>query len=573
MNKTLFIIVCFTLLACKIQGQCNDISISDGLIQYSGSEYDSLKSVGKIRGSTNCTGTFINTSTNQNAPAYVVTNGHCATAWDANEIITNVEPEDLHIDFNVFQNTTNAVISTTVVKIEYATMKGRDIAILRLNKTIGEMINLGLNPINISTETPQINDPVKIVGVPVSGIPLEEQFLRMSNCSMKGQAPLITESSWFWFDTFKNECSGIFGGSSGSPVFSCFDTGFYGIINTTNHDSNVPCAFNSPCESDELTPKYPEDTNYVIDVRQVLNCFNANGVFSMNTSNFPYDKKNYLKTTINNPIDINPDLPSSTTHLDIIISNTPYYRYKLSSYDVSNPRVLSGYGNVIETATNNTILDEIPNIEGVYVLSIIGGDTATFDANWQQPEHANLLIFYVDKTSPDETPGFNLIEENETNYVYEIFSGYARLGDVQYAFGDLDFDETDLNLYSPYFVFQTLEKNNGPYKICGFIKDWAGNSGPTKCWYLPTSLQNNVAVLEKKVNVFPNPTSNFLNINLKNSQNHFNYELFTASGQRIQSGQLKLENNRLNLSKLSNGIYFLKFNNNTTSWVKKIIIN
>ena len=72
---------------------------------------------------------------------------------------------------------------------------------------------------------------------------------------------------------------------------------------------------------------------------------------------------------------------------------------------------------------------------------------------------------------------------------------------------------------------------------------------------------------------FPNPVSTYLYIN-NNSFAGLNYKIYTPSGQLIQQDHLTQINNRLNLSHLAEGIYFIYLNDSFTnnSTVKQLIV-
>jgi hypothetical protein len=65
------------------------------------------------------------------------------------------------------------------------------------------------------------------------------------------------------------------------------------------------------------------------------------------------------------------------------------------------------------------------------------------------------------------------------------------------------------------------------------------------------------------VSVFPNPTSETLNVTLKN-EDTLTYVFTDISGKRVQSGYIKNRNTQLNISNFENAIYVLSFykNNN-----------
>lgn len=78
------------------------------------------------------------------------------------------------------------------------------------------------------------------------------------------------------------------------------------------------------------------------------------------------------------------------------------------------------------------------------------------------------------------------------------------------------------------------------------------------------SIQNNI--LANKLNLYPNPTTEYLKIEglLKNDSE---YQIFNLFGQLIQKG--KIENKIINLNNIQNGIYFLKADGIKMKFVKE----
>src|SRR4029078_12320428 len=74
---------------------------------------------------------------------------------------------------------------------------------------------------------------LRAVGIPVNGIPNAERVLRATGCAAAGTHRLL-EWLWVWDAAQANDCPGIVGGSSGSPVFRAGSPLVVaGIINTT----------------------------------------------------------------------------------------------------------------------------------------------------------------------------------------------------------------------------------------------------------------------------------------------------------------------------------------------------
>ena len=68
--------------------------------------------------------------------------------------------------------------------------------------------------------------------------------------------------------------------------------------------------------------------------------------------------------------------------------------------------------------------------------------------------------------------------------------------------------------------------------------------------------------------VYPNPVNNILNVSV---QKEASFKLITINGQVNKQGQLQTGENTLNVSNLSNGLYFLQVKTPKSISTKKII--
>ena len=76
------------------------------------------------------------------------------------------------------------------------------------------------------------------------------------------------------------------------------------------------------------------------------------------------------------------------------------------------------------------------------------------------------------------------------------------------------------------------------------------------------------------VSIYPNPVDQgYLNISLDNNLSATTYALTNLLGQEVQSGNLMLLDNVINVSKIPNGVYFITIKQNEKNYSKKIIIN
>ena len=78
---------------------------------------------------------------------------------------------------------------------------------------------------------------------------------------------------------------------------------------------------------------------------------------------------------------------------------------------------------------------------------------------------------------------------------------------------------------------------------------------------------------EIEFNIFPNPTKDFVQVEIINHQNtSLNYQLVDLSGRVIKEGLLQNQRNQISLDDTAKGVYILKvFNNNAMAGFKKLI--
>ncbi|WP_179375658.1 T9SS type A sorting domain-containing protein [Winogradskyella wichelsiae] len=78
--------------------------------------------------------------------------------------------------------------------------------------------------------------------------------------------------------------------------------------------------------------------------------------------------------------------------------------------------------------------------------------------------------------------------------------------------------------------------------------------------------------LNNLISLYPNPTTNILNVDLTNLNEDVDYQIFNTLGQSIQKGNLDSNNsNVLNLSSYQSGMYFIKLSTASGSMTQKLI--
>lgn len=454
------------------------------LLNNSDGSLDALKGIAKFDGASNCTGAFIQTSERGDAPAYLITNGHCAQDWNPNEIFRDMSAEGYTATFNYFIDTQDAQIAIPAKTIAYSTMKGRDVAIIELDATIGELTAQGIQPFAIADATPASTN-ISVFGVPVTGLPPDEWYLRREDCLMIGQVDLL-EFQWHFFDSFRNTCKDIFGGSSGSPVFAQDSDAILALINTTTVGGEYACALGAPCEVTNNRIYLSPNTSYATPIIGISHCFDAEGRFNLDLSTCPLDDGLQLSLE-GQPL--SPTQPIVTDENGVaqrvtwntaLFGDFTYYRYKIGAVSSVDCRDADGYSDPIELRNNNLIEDEIPEAEGFYYLCIVAGNNSTVDSTWQSFANATVIFAQIDTTPPVIPPTLS-VQELETEYLVEPVFKIPELAHYILKFGPPEeTDCKDMTGYVPYRrIAIPIEKGSQtPAKVCVIGYDYANNPTP-----------------------------------------------------------------------------------------------
>ena len=86
-------------------------------------------------------------------------------------------------------------------------------------------------------------------------------------------------------------------------------------------------------------------------------------------------------------------------------------------------------------------------------------------------------------------------------------------------------------------------------------------------------MNNSESYQESEIMVFPNPTNRYIKISNLPQDQSVEITLFDTIGRLIYSNSNYQSTDEINISKLSNGNYFLRIKTNTTTITRKIIKN
>lgn len=225
-----------------------------------------------------CTGFIINHGV-ANAPAYLMTNGHCVEVFDSTTVVHQA-PVEGEARFQLFKDNLAAAVSVKINEISWASMRGTDIAILKTEQTLAELQQQGLNAYTLAP-LPKAGTALSIMGVPVQNLPQDEWALRQVQCQAAHTTRLF-EFVWIWDRAQAGDCAGILPGHSGSPVLDPAGK-VVGIINTSTigAEAGGNCYLGKPCELRNSGVVAMPNTSYWLAVDGVRGCFNTAGEFSL----------------------------------------------------------------------------------------------------------------------------------------------------------------------------------------------------------------------------------------------------------------------------------------------------
>lgn len=445
-------------------------------------------SVVRYSGRAQCSGVFVETmAAGQDpgrAPAYVLTNGHCSDFPGANEVLLDRPAPPTHrVVFNYFADTHGQQTTVAVSRIVYATMKGRDLAILELAASYEEMVRRGFRPWRAAAAPPGPEEPVVIVGAPLMNDP-NASLLRLAACGHESRAPVVLEFIWHWFDAGRNRCTDIRPGSSGSPVLSRISGRLLGLVNTTTIGA-VPyseCFLDHPCEPSPAGIVARPNTSYMTPADRLDRCFDGGGRFDVGLPGCPLDRGVQVALSpstlgAQNPrLDTTPFGPPRTRWNVTVSGPFEVYRYNIVRAAAGDCRDPREYGPPRRVRERPLIDDTLPRDDGDYFLCVIGGSED--GRRWQSVDHPTIAAVRIDAVPP-RIPARIRIEESETSWNVTLGNIDPEISSYSIKFGRPG--ETRCadpagyrNALVP-FVF--LSKANRPYLFCAIPYDSAGNPG------------------------------------------------------------------------------------------------
>ena len=218
------------------------------------------------------------------------------------------------------------------------------------------------------------------------------------------------------------------------------------------------------------------------------------------------------------------------------------------SVDLSQPN-----GIADENDTNNSVSSQFTKLE-VFTTNqnelnlTINTDNWGNETTWEVTDESDTVIASGGPYADDSTNNETISVSNDQCYTFTIFDSQ---GDgICCGFGIGDY---------------TLETDDQVEIISG------GDFGDSES--VSFRIEDNLSLSdfdEVNIQIYPNPTSSVLNIEVPQSS-QYNYSIFTINGKQVLNGDFNSNTTQINTNNLSSGVYIIQITNGDNSISKRVI--
>jgi len=406
----------------------------------------------------NCTATLLRTSQDPAAPAYLLSAARCLTPAINTDYVFEVHVDaplliTLPIVFGFSAPPAPAQPAVaTATRIAYATMKGVDLALIELNRTVGQLQELGIEPLSLAQAAPGPAAPIEMVGQAFEHEAPEQQpggpqpspvtrNLRRARCVEGSRRPTVVEQLGYFYDLHSNACAALGAGTVGSPVLDQ-NGRVYGVFDMrfTPGEHRQPCYLNYPCEVGGSPEREVPDSNYVADATIFAGCFDAKGRFDLAAGDCKLDagagselgsEPRIAAATYGEP-----PLPNAWNQQFPTASDTQY-RYKVGAAQSVDCRSPEGYSEPLPIDGGALKQLPLPSKEGLYALCILTGTGEVESGAWQSIAHPTIVVRKVSDTHAVDPETSNVTAEQAFSLgqqVLEAYRGNATANRARFAF-------------------------------------------------------------------------------------------------------------------------------------------
>ena len=324
-------------------------------------------------------------------PAYLLTAGHCLLTLGGppNDIVgdTRLDPPTNSVRFRYFGDSTGAATEVGATRFLFATLKGADIGIVELAPTRLELRRAGVVPFVLSDEAGVDGEAIAYAGYPGSAGPFSPAVL--GACRQLRKVPLVLEAGFHSYDAIANDCQGLLGGASGSPVLSLATGKVIGLHNTHAEEGGVPCAHNHPCEGGV---NISEGTAYAIPTAGLGACFGPAGRFDVTLGGCPLDRDIQVEPLVSR-VDLTA-APGGAIPFEVMLGarGLSHYRAAVVPAATGDCRDAGAYGPVLALAEAPSAAATVAGDPGIALLCLqagLGPDPT--GAGWQDARTPTVI--------------------------------------------------------------------------------------------------------------------------------------------------------------------------------------
>ncbi|MET0578582.1 MAG: trypsin-like peptidase domain-containing protein [Ilumatobacteraceae bacterium] len=413
--------------------------------------------------------------------ATAVTNGHCVGIFDATTVLVEQPVTDAALRFRLFADTNPAVFNVPVTAVAYASMRATDVAVLRLGATRQELAGLGAYALGAA---PLEGSDVRIVGVPSAGLSADQWLLRESTCTT-GATVRLSEFEWLWDQAIPSSCTGILGGSSGSPMFASDGHELsgtataVGVVNTTTIGAapGGSCSLGQPCEIGPTGVTEVANRAYAMPLAGWAACWSPE--FDIASADCPAEQPPVVtvdapRRAVQPGATWNATIANGGPDRDTLVKSGA-----VAGTDCRDP---AGYGEPVRSTGDRRYDAAVGDIEDLYVLCAARADAdgapSTADAGY--------AVMQVDATPPTEPIALATNVDPSGVRVEPIFAPpeYSSFLVLAGPVGQVDC--ANLAAYSIYRRIPiVLDADELPAVLCVMGEDEAGNRGAPQPFPLP----------------------------------------------------------------------------------------
>jgi hypothetical protein len=222
-----------------------------------------------------CSGALITLTSDPNAKALIMTNGHCTNSrMHSGTYISDLPVSDSRSA--VIYTNKGTTVSARLLKVVYATLTKTDVSIYETDTSYAELAAKDAHPFSLAQKSSVAGDAITMI----SGYWAQEQ-----SCSIAAVVPELREAPNL--DTFNSyrytTCKSV-PGWSGTPIVAKGTRTIIGI-NNTHYSGGTPCSEDNPCEVDSTgrISVGPNGTSYGQQTALIWSCV-VNGKFNINNT-------------------------------------------------------------------------------------------------------------------------------------------------------------------------------------------------------------------------------------------------------------------------------------------------